>query len=438
MDGTLVGILGIIILMAVLFFLGTPVGFAMAIVGFAGFCYFSNVHAGLSMLSSVLWPTFSNAGLTVIPLFILMGQVAFHSGVNEKLYRTAHCWVGHIRGGIAMATVLACAAFAAICGSNAATAATMTTVALPEMNKYKYEPMLSTSAIASGSTLGVVIPPSVVLIVIGLNTQQSIPDLFFGGISAGIILSIALAVTVYLLCIRNPAWGPVSEIATWGQRFRSLFGTIDMVILFGVVIGGLAAGFFTPLEAGAVGSFFAVVLSAVQGKLSWKVLITSIMETIRISCMVIIIVAGAVIFGKFLAVTRIPFDIADWVASLPIPGVAILMVIFGIYIIGGAVMDALALLLITLPIFFPVAKELGYDPIWFGVTITVVTTLGAITPPVGATTYVVAGMAPEVPMQKIFKGVLFFLPAYVVTILLLTAFPWLVNDPFKYIKVLFG
>jgi tripartite ATP-independent transporter DctM subunit len=203
-------------------------------------------------------------------------------------------------------------------------------------------------------------------------------------------------------------------------------------------MGGLALGYFTPFEAGAVGSFFAVILSVVQGRLRWEVLITSIMETIRISCMVIVIVAGAVIFGKFLTATYIPFEIAEWVAGLPIPGMAILMVIFGLYIIGGAVMDALALLLITIPIFFPVAEKLGYDPIWFGVTITVVTTLGAITPPVGATTYVVAGMAPEVPLQKIFKGVLFFLPAYIITVLLLTTCPWLINDPFKYIKVLFG
>jgi C4-dicarboxylate transporter DctM subunit len=436
-DGTLVGILGIVVLMAVLFLLGTPVGFAMAIVGFAGYCYVLNLTAGLNMLSGDIWATFSKYGLTVIPLFILMGQVAFHSGVNEKLYRTAHRWVGHIRGGIAMATVLACAAFSAICGSNAATAATMTTVALPEMKKYKYEPMLSTSTIASGSTLGVVIPPSVVLIVIGLNTGQPIAELFYGGISAGIILALCLALTVYMLCLKRPHWGPVGESSTWGQRFRSLPGAIDMLVLFLLVMLGLYVGWFTPAEAGAVGSFFAVVLSTIQGRLSWKGFITSVMETIRISCMVIVIVAGAVIFGKFLAVTRIPFDIAEWVANLPIPGMAIIMVIFGIYIIGGAVMDALALLLITIPIFFPVAEKLGYDPVWFGVTITVVTTLGAITPPVGATTYVVAGMAPDVPMQKIFKGVMFFLPAYLITVMFLTFFPWLVTDPFKYFKYLF-
>jgi len=424
---TFIGILGIAVLMFALFFLGTPVGFAMAIVGFVGYCYVLNLTAGLGMLSTDLWMTFSQYGLTVIPLFVFMGQIAFHSGVNEKLYRTAHRWVGHIRGGIAMATVLACAAFAAICGSNAATAATMTTVALPEMKKFKYEPMLSTSTIAAGSTLGVVIPPSVVLIVIGLYTGQPIAKLFYGGITAGVILALCLALTVYLLCLKRPAWGPVAEKATWTQRFRALPGAIDMVVLFLAVMIGLYVGVFTPAEAGAVGSFFAVVLSVVQRRLTWKGFLSSIMETLRISCMVIVIVAGATIFGRFLAVTRIPYDIAEWVANLPVPGVVIVMIIFFIYIIGGAVMDALALLLITIPIFFPVAEKLGYDPIWFGVTITVVTTLGAITPPVGATTYVVAGMAPDIPLQAIFKGVLFFLPAYIVTLILLTVFPELVT-----------
>jgi tripartite ATP-independent transporter DctM subunit len=371
--------------------------------------------------------TFSKYGLTVIPLFVFMGQVAFHSGVNEKLYRTAHTWVGHIRGGIAMATVLACAAFSAICGSNAATAATMTTVALPEMNKYKYQPILSTSSIAAGSTLGVVIPPSVVLIVIGLYTGQPIAKLFYGGISAGVLLAVCLALTVYFLCLLKPQWGPLGEKATWGQRLRSLPGAFEMVVLFLLVMVGLYIGVFTPAEAGAVGSFFAVVLSAAQGRLTLRGLVNAIMETLRISCMVIVIVAGAVVFGRFLAVTRIPFEIAAWVADLPIPGLAVMMIIFGIYIVGGALMDALALLLITIPIFFPVAESLGYDPIWFGVTITVVTTLGAITPPVGATTYVVAGMAPEVPLERIFKGVLLFMPAYIFTLLVLTLFPEVVT-----------
>ena len=422
-----VGLIGIVVLLLMLFFLGIPVGFAMGIVGFCGFCYIISFKAGLNMLSSVLWETFSKYGLTVIPLFIFMGQIAFYSGVNEKLYNAAYKWVGQIRGGIAMATVMACSAFAAICGSNAATAATMTTVALPQMKKYHYNPKLSTGAIACGSTLGVVIPPSVVLIVIGLSTEQSIARLFYGGIGAGVLLALLLVLTVYAVCRIYPDWGPVGPGTSMGEKFRSLAGAFEMIMLFLLVMLGLYFGFFTPTEAGAVGSLFAVLISILQRKLSWKGFIASITDTLRVSCMVIVIVAGAMIFGRFLAVTRIPFDIASWVVALPVPDMVIMCIIFTIYIIGGAVMDALALLLITIPIFFPVAMELGYDPIWFGVTITVVTTLGAVTPPVGATTYVVGGMAKDVPLQDVFKGVTYFLPAYILCVLILMIFPGLVT-----------
>ena len=427
MNLALVGIAGIVALLLILFFLGIPVGFAMGIVGFFGFCYLVSFKAGLNMVSSVLWDTFSKYGLTVIPLFIFMGQIAFYSGVNEKLYNAAYKWVGQIRGGIAMATIMACSAFAAICGSNAATAATMTTVALPQMNKYKYEPMLSTGAVACGSTLGVVIPPSVVLIVIGLSTEQSIARLFYGGIGAGICLAILLMLTVYILCSIYPEWGPVGPKSRFMEKIRALTGTFEMAILFLLVMLGLYFGFFTPAEAGAAGSFFAVIISVAEGRLDWKGFVASVTDTLRISCMVIMIVAGAVMFGRFLTVTRIPYDIASWVIDLPVPNMVIMMIIFAIYIVGGAVMDALALLLITIPIFFPVAKQLGYDPIWFGVTITVVTTLGAVTPPVGATTYVVGGMATDVPLEDVFKGVAFFLPAYIVCVLLLMILPEIVT-----------
>ncbi len=427
MSLTVVGVLGIAILLFVLFFLGMPVGFAMAMVGFGGFCYVISVQAGLNMISSVVWATFSKYGLTVIPLFIFMGQIAFYSGVNEKLYQAAYKWVGHIRGGIAMATVLACSAFAAICGSNAATAATMTTVALPQMNKYGYHPRLSTGAVACGSTLGVVIPPSVVLIVIGLSTEQSIAKLFYGGIGAGVLLCLFLVLTVYWLCRRNAAWGPVGPRAKMGERIRSLSGAGEMLLLFLLVMLGLYFGVFTPAEAGAAGAFFAVVISVAQGRLSRKGFFSAIADTLKVSCMVMTIVAGAVIFGKFLAVTRIPFQIADWAVALPVPKAAVMGIIFVIYIIGGAVMDALALLLITIPVFFPVANELGYDPIWFGVTITVVTTLGGVTPPVGATTYVVGGMAPDLPLEEVFKGVTLFLPAYIFCVILLMLFPQIVT-----------
>lgn len=427
MSLTLVGIIGIISLLFILFFLGMPVGFSMAIVGFAGFSYVINLNAGMNMAGSIFWSVCSKYGLTVIPLFIFMGQIAFYSGVNKRLYKAAYRWVGHIRGGLAMSTIMACSAFATICGSNTATAATMSTVALPEMKKYGYSSILSTGAVACGSTLGVVIPPSVVLIIIGLATEQSISRLFYGGIGAGLLLTLMFVITVSLLCRIRPEWGPVAAKSSIKDRMISLSGAAEMLILFILIMAGLYFGFFTPSEAGAAGSFFALLISVIRKTLSWNNFKKAVKDTLRISCMVIMLIAGAMIFGRFLAVTRIPFDLAFFVAGLPVSDLTIMICITLIYIIGGAIMDALALLIITIPIFYPLAMQIGYDPIWFAVTITVITTLGAVTPPVGATTYVVAGVADDVPLKDVFKGVALFLPAYIITIGLLILFPCIIT-----------
>ena len=427
MSPLLIGLIGIAVLLFILFFLGMPVGFSMAVVGFVGFSCIVNFNAGLNMAGSTFWSVSSKYGLTVIPLFILMGQIVFYSGVNQRLYKAANCWVGHVKGGLAMATILACSAFAAICGSNTATAATMSTVALPEMKKYGYSSILSTGTIACGSTLGVVIPPSVVLIIIGLATEQSIAKLFYGGIGAGILLTLLFLLSIFFMCHIKPAWGPVAKKVSFREKFKSLSGGIEMLILFISIMAGLYFGFFTPAEAGAAGAFFALVISVVRKTLSWNDFKKAIKDTLRISSMVMMLVVGAMIFGKFLSITRIPFDLASFVASLPVSNFVIMLFITLIYIAGGAIMDALALLLITIPIFFPLAVQMGYNPIWFAVTITVITTLGAVTPPVGATTYVVAGVASDVPMKNVFKGVLIFMPAYILTILLLLLFPSIVT-----------
>lgn len=427
MSLTLIGIIGIISLLFILFFLGMPVGFSMAIVGFAGFSYVISLNAGMNMAGVIFWSVCSKYGLTVIPLFIFMGQIAFYSGVNKRLYKAAYRWVGHIRGGLAMSTIMACSAFATICGSNTATAATMSTVALPEMKKYGYSSILSTGAVACGSTLGVVIPPSVVLIIIGLATEQSISRLFYGGIGAGLLLTLMFVITVSLLCRVKPEWGPVAEKSSIKDRMISLSGAAEMLILFIFIMAGLYFGFFTPSEAGAAGSFFALLISVIRKTLSWNNFKKAVKDTLRISCMVIMLIAGAMIFGRFLAVTRIPFDLAFFVAGLPVSDLTIMICITVIYIIGGAIMDALALLIITIPIFYPLAMQIGYDPIWFAVTITVITTLGAVTPPVGATTYVVAGVADDVSLKDVFKGVTLFLPAYIITIGLLILFPCIIT-----------
>lgn len=421
-----VGITGIIALLAILFLLRMPVGFAMGIVGFVGFAHVINTNAALGMLGTEFWNVFSSYGLTVIPLFIFMGQICFHCGVNKRLYNTAYQWTGQVRGGLAMSTILACAGFSAISGSNTATAATMSTVALPEMRKYRYNDILSTGAVAVGSTLGVVIPPSVVLIIIGLQTGQSIAKLFWAGIVPGMLLTGLFLFTVWLVCRRHPDWAPAGPKTTWREKFASLPGSIEMLVLFAMVMGGLFAGLFTPSEAGAAGSAFALLISLAGRQLTWKRFCAACADTLRVSCMIFMIVAGAVIFGRFLAVTRLPFEAANWVSGLTIPDAVVILIICGIYVIGGAVMDALALLLITIPIFFPIAQAMGYDLTWFSVLVTIVTTLGAVTPPVGVSAFIVSSMATGVPIAKIFRGITYFMGAYAVCIALLMLFPELV------------
>ena len=291
------------------------------------------------------------------------------------------------------------------------------------MKKYKYSPVLSTSTVAVGSTLGVVIPPSVVLIVIGLQTGQSIGKLFWGGVGPGLLLTLLFMATIIILCRRNPDWGPAGPKFSLKEKLLSLPGSIEMVILFGLVMGGLFAGFFTPSEAGAAGSALAIIISLASRKLTWKRFVSAAADTIRISCMIMMIITGAVIFGRFLAVTRLPFDAAAAVEQLAIPGFVVVLILCLIYVVGGMIMDALALLIITIPIFFPLADRLGYDPLWFSVLVTVVTTLGAVTPPVGVNTFIVSSMAPGVEMRDIFKGVLLFMISYVVCIGLLMIFP---------------
>ncbi|MFW5489235.1 MAG: TRAP transporter large permease [Desulfovibrio sp.] len=426
MSLAMVGLTGILILLLVLFLVRMPVGLAMGVVGLCGLWYVKGLPVALGLLGDEVWGVFSSYGLTVIPLFILMGQVCFYAGVNKRLYGAAYVWMGPIRGGIAMATVLACAGFSAISGSNSATAATMSTVALPEMKKYRYSSILSTGSVAAGATLGVVIPPSVVLIIIGLQTGVSIGKLFMGGVIPGILLTGLFMATIWYLCKVHPTWGPAGPRTTWREKIASLSGSLEMLLLFALVMGGLFAGFFTPSEAGAAGAGLSILLSTMRRRLSMSDLHKALMDTLRVSSMIMVIVLGAVIFGRFLAVTRLPFEVAQWTAGLSLPGWAIILMICAIYAVGGAIMDALALLLITIPIFFPVAQGLGYDPLWFGVLITVVTTLGAITPPVGVSTFIVASMATGVPLSDVFRGVSYFTFAFIACVLLMMIFPGLV------------
>jgi C4-dicarboxylate transporter DctM subunit len=422
MTPTMMGLTSFVVLV-LLMFLKIPVGFVMAIVGFAGFGLLISWDASLSLLARDVFSIFSSYNLTVIPLFVFMGQVAHHSGMSGRLFNTAHKFLGHLPGGLAIATIGACAGFSAICGSTSATAATMASVALPQMKKYNYDPALATGVVAAGGSLGILIPPSTIFIIYGIMTEQSIGKLFMAGVLPGILLTLLFILTIVIWTRLRPDICEKAPKAAWKERIASLTGVIETFILFFIVMGGLFAGLFTPTEAAAIGAFGTLLIALIGRNLSWRGLIRSLDETTRVSCMIFVIVAGATVFGHFLAVTGIPANVGIWVSGLSLPPPVIIGLILLVYLVLGCLMDSLAMIMLTIPIFFPVVTTLGYDPIWFGVIIVLVTEMGVITPPVGINVYVVAGVARDVPLHIIFKGATHLLMALLVTAILLILFP---------------
>lgn len=421
MSHELVGVLGFV-LMFILFFMGLEIGFSMALVGFLGFAYLTSFTAATNLLAKDLVDVFTSYSLTVVPLFIFMGQLAANSGVGRKLYDAAFKFIGHIPGGLAMATVIGCTFFGAICGSTTATAATFTTVAVPEMRRFKYSDKIIGGSIASAAGLGIMIPPSVIFIVYGIFTQQSIGALFMSGILPGIMICFLFIITIYFWCKKDKTLGPKGDRSTWGQRLRSLPGAIEIIIIFIVVMGGMMKGFFTPTEGGAVGAFATLVLTLLTRSIDLKGVGKSILETLGAACMIMVIVAGATIFGHFMAVSRIPFAVASAVGHLALPATIIMGLILLVYLIGGCVIDALALIILTIPIFYPVVEQLGFNPIWFGVAIVLITMMGVMTPPVGMNSYVVSGIS-KIPLNTVFNGIWPFLGALCVAAVLLIGFP---------------
>ena len=425
MNLTLIGIIGIILLV-ILLFSNMPVGFVMAFLGFLGFSYVRGFEPGLSLLARDFFEVFSSYGLTVIPLFVFMGQIAFYSGISRRLYDSAYVFLGSRKGGLAMATVGACAGFSAISGSTNATAATMATVTIPEMKRFGYDMSLATGTVAAAGSLGILIPPSVIFIVYGILTEQSIGKLFAAGIFPGIILSILFILVIYIRVKRKPSLAPPGPKTTWREKLSSFSGIVETLIIFSLVMGGIFFGIFTPTEAAAAGAFLTLIMAIIRRQLKWKEFTLALADTTRISCMVMVIVTGAVVFGHFMAVTRIPYDLAHWVSQLPLPRHAIMGVIILVYLFGGCFMDALAMIMLTIPIFFPVSQALGFDPIWFGVVIVLITEMGVITPPVGVNVYVVYGVVKDVPLEAIFKGVLPMVLALLLCNLIIMVFPQIV------------
>lgn len=422
MSSEMIGILGIALLFALLA-LRMYIGMAMALVGFLGLCALVGVRAGINILGITPLAEGSSYTLSVIPLFVLMGQFAFLSGISTDIYRSVYAWMGHFRGGMAMATIVACSGFAAVCGSSLATGATMGMVAIPEMKKYNYDPRLATGCVAAGGTLGILIPPSIGFVLYGILTEQSIGRLFMAGFLPGFMLALLFVIVIAVQCRINPAMGPCGPTTTWKSRFKSLGNTWGMLLLFFIVMGGIYLGVFTPTEAAGVGAFGAFLFVLLKKKLKVSTFVQSLTDTGKTTAMIFLIIIGANIFSSFLGLTKLPMQLADYTANLELPRILILAAIILVYIALGCVMDCYAIMILTVPILFPVIEALRFDPIWFGVLMVIVLEVGLITPPVGLNVFVIKGAAPDVPLTTIFRGICPFLIAALAAIVLITAFP---------------
>ena len=424
MDNAVIGILGFSLIILLLF-LNVPVCFAMIGVGFLGFCLFRSPDAAFAMVSARIYESFASYSLCVVPLFALMGLLAAYSGLGNKLFKLANAYLGHIHGGLAVAIQAACAVFGAICGSVPATIATMGVVAYPEMKKLGYDDGYSCAAIASGSNLAVLIPPSTTMIIYGCATETSIGKLFITGIIPGIIEMLLFMVAGWMMVKRNPALAPLREKASRKERLDALLhgGVVDILVIFLISIGGIFVGWFTATEAGAIGAFLMMADGLLRRTIRLKELLKGLAASTAMTAMCFVLVAGANVFGSFFALSGIPGLLGDLITSLSIPGWAVILLIIFIYLLMGMVMDSLAMILLTIPVFFPIVCDtLSYDPIWFGVLIVIVMTMGYLTPPIGTGVFIMSGTV-NVPIYTIFRRVWLYVIAMALTAIIILIFP---------------
>jgi tripartite ATP-independent transporter DctM subunit len=417
-------LIGILVLLAVIL-AGVPIAFAMALVGVAGLIAIIGLHPALAMLPQVAQEASMSYGLSVVPLFILMGNLVTRAGLSDDLYTASNAWLGHRRGGLAMATVVACGGFSAMCGSSLATAATMAKVSMPSMRRYGYDPALASGSIAAGGTLGILIPPSVILIIYGLITNTDIGYLFAAGLLPGIVGILGYVLAVAATTWRNPRLGPPGERLTVRERMAALAGVWRVLALFTVVMGGIYVGVFTPTEAAGIGAAGAFLIALLRRSLTFGSFVAVLVDAAQTSTMIFFVLIGALLFSNFVNLAGMPAVLSDWVQGLDIAPLGVIVLILAVYLVLGCVLESLSMVLLTVPIFFPLVQSLGFDPIWFGIVVVVVTEISLITPPVGLNVFVLRAVLPDVSTATIFRGIMPFLGADVLRLGLIVLLPWL-------------
>ncbi len=400
-----------------------PIAFAMLIVGVGGFALTRGIHAAFDQLAQTTFAAGIDYELSVVPLFVLMGNFVSRAGMSQELFRAAYAFIGHWRGGLAMSTVVACAGFGSICGSSIATAATMSKVAYPPMRRLGYSDKLSAASICAGGTLGILIPPSTIMVIYGIITETNIGRLFAAGVFPGILAAALLCLAVRWIVWRDPGAGPAGDRSSWRERLGALKGIWGVAVLFIVSIGGIYAGIFTATEGAGIGAFGGFVFALARRALTWRVLREVLIDSARTTSMLFLILIGALVFANYINFTSLPFDLTNFVEQFRVHPLMVVVAICAIYVVLGTAMEELSMVLLTVPIFFPLVTQLGFDPVWFGILIVVIVEIGLISPPVGMNLFVLSSLLPEVPTPTLFRGVIPFVIADIVRLGILIAFP---------------
>lgn len=424
MTAVAAGLAGLAVFLALLV-IRVPVAFAMFVVGIVGVSVFNSPSSALSLLASESFTLASSTELIVVPLFILMGNIATEAGMSRRLYDAAYAWIGAVRGGLASATIVGCAGFAALCGSSVASALTMGRVSLGEMKRFSYGDRLSTGAVAAGGTLGILIPPSTGFVVYAILTQQSIGRLFLAGVVPGILLATLFVLAITVIAWLRPAQAPRGPAVGWAEKRAATWGALPILLIILITIGGIYMGVFSPIEASAVGAALALLFAVLGRSLSMAGFLKAVRDAVATTATVMLILIAAHIINPFIALTHIPAVVGEALTSLPLGPTGIMLVILACYLVLGCFLEGLSMLVLTMPIFFPLATSLGFDPIWFGVVVVITLEMGLISPPVGVNVFIVKSVAPEVPLKEIFAGVAPFWFAMLALVLLLMLFPGL-------------